>query len=300
MKTAKLLATPGKGILASDESTGTIGNRFKQIDVENTHDNRIAFRDLLFKTPELEKYISGAILYDETARDSDPNGLKFVDGLAQRGIIPGIKIDTGLSVIQGTEDETATMGLDGMAERAKEYYSMGIRFAKWRAVIKIDEKTGCPSDQAIEETAHSLARYGSICQHAGLVPIIEPEILSDGNHSIQKCAEVSEKVYEAVQCAIVKYKLVQEGLLWKPNMVTKGAECKDETSAEEVAFYTVRTLSRTIPPAVPGITFLSGGQPEEIASLNLNAINKLAFPKHPWNMSFSYGRALQTSVLNAW
>ena len=300
MKTAKALATPGKGILASDESTGTIGNRFKQIQLENTHENRIAYRDLLFSTPGLSDYISGAILYDETARDSGLDGTKFVDALAQKGIIPGIKIDVGLTTIQGTEDETATMGLDGMAERAKEYYSMGIRFAKWRAVIKIDSKTGCPSDQAIEETAHSLARYGSICQHNGLVPIIEPEILQDGDHSIVTCAEVSEKVFTAVQSAIIKYKLVQEGLLWKPNMVTKGADCKDETSAEEVAFYTVRTLSRTIPPAVPGITFLSGGQAEETASLNLNAINKLAFPKHPWNMSFSYGRALQTSVLNAW
>jgi len=192
------------------------------------------------------------------------------------------------------------MGLDGMSIRAKEYYAMGCRFAKWRAVIKIEKAKGIPSDQAIEETAHSLARYGSICQHAGLVPIIEPEILTDGDHTIQDCAEVSEKVYNAVQSAILKYKLNQEGLLWKPNMITKGAECKDETSPEEVAFYTVRTLSRTIPPAVPGITFLSGGQPEETASLNLNAINKLAFPKHPWNMSFSYGRALQTSVLEAW
>ena len=266
MATAKSLATPGKGILASDESTGTIGNRFESIGVENTHENRIAYRSLLFHAPEIEKHISGAILYDETARDSDESGKKFVELLAEKGIIPGIKIDIGMTVIEGTQDETATMGLDGMKERAKEYYKMGIRFAKWRAVIKIDEETGCPSEQAIQETAHSLARYGSICQHAGLVPIIEPEILQDGPHSIQKCAEVSERVYEAVQAAIVSNHLVQEGLLWKPNMVTQGAECKDETSPEEVAFYTVRTLSRTIPPAVPGITFLSGGQPEETAS----------------------------------
>lgn len=266
MATAKSLATPGKGILASDESTGTIGNRFESIGVENTHENRIAYRSLLFHAPEIENHISGAILYDETARDSDENGKKFVELLAEKGIIPGIKIDIGMTVIEGTQDETATMGLDGMKERAKEYYKMGIRFAKWRAVIKIDEETGCPSEQAIQETAHSLARYGSICQHAGLVPIIEPEILQDGSHSIQKCAEVSERVYEAVQAAIVSNHLVQEGLLWKPNMVTQGAECKDETSPEEVAFYTVRTLSRTIPPAVPGITFLSGGQPEETAS----------------------------------
>lgn len=184
MATAKSLATPGKGILASDESTGTIGNRFEQIGVENTHENRIAYRSLLFHTPDIDKHISGAILYDETARDSDENGKKFVELLTERGIIPGIKIDIGMSVIDGTKDETATMGLDGMKERAKEYYSMGIRFAKWRAVIKIDDATGCPSEQAIQETAHSLARYGSICQHAGLVPIIEPEILQDGSHSI--------------------------------------------------------------------------------------------------------------------
>ena len=266
MATAKKLAVPGKGILASDESTGTIGKRFEQINVENTHETRIAYRDLLFKTPGLNEYISGAILYDETARDSDPSGKKFVEFLAENDIVPGIKIDVGLTTIEGTDDETATMGLDGMSQRAKEYYAMGCRFAKWRAVIKIDKENGLPSDQAIEETAHSLARYGSICQHAGLVPIIEPEILSDGPHSIKTCAEVSEKVFMAVQAAIVKYKLVQEGLLWKPNMITKGAECKDETSPEEVAFYTVRTLSRSIPPAVPGITFLSGGQPEETAS----------------------------------
>lgn len=290
MANAKILATPGKGILASDESTGTIGKRFEQIDVENTHENRIAYRELMFKAPGIDKHISGAILYDETARDLASCGKPLVKVLTDRGILAGIKVDTGMVLMEGTNAESVTQGLDGLAIRAKEYYIMGLRFAKWRAVVKIGN--GCPSEVAIKETATSLARYGSICQHAGIVPIIEPEIITDGDHDIKKCAEVSERVYNAVMSEMIKQRLLLEGIILKPNMVTKGADCKDQTSPEEVAFYTVRTLSRTITPAVPGITFLSGGQAEEVASQNLNAINKLAFPKHPWNMSFSFGRAL--------
>jgi len=290
MKNAKLIASPGKGILAADESTGTIGKRFEAIDVENTHENRIAYRDLLFTTPDLEKHISGCIVYDETARDAGASGKKFPEILAEKGILTGIKVDTGMTLIPGTNDESVTQGLDGLGARCKEYYQMGCRFAKWRAVIKIGENA--PSEVAIQETAHSLARYGQICQHNGLVPIIEPEIITDGDHDIRTCAEVSERVFQAVMAQLIKQGLLLEGLLLKPNMVTPGANCTREHSPEEVAFYTVRTLSRTIPPAIPGITFLSGGQSEAAASANLNAINRLAEIKHPWNISFSYGRAL--------
>ena len=298
MVNAKKLATPGKGILASDESTGTIGNRFKQIDVENTHENRIAYRELLFTTPGLEDHISGAIIYDETARDKGSDGKDLIQHLKDKDILIGLKVDTGMTIIEGTNDESATTGLDGLGARCKEYYEMGTRFAKWRAVVKIGD--GCPSDVSIKETAHSLARYGNICQHNGIVPIIEPEILTDGTHDIKECARISEKVFNAVMSELIEQGLLLEGLLLKPNMILPGAECKERACPEEVAFYTVRTLSRTITPAIPGITFLSGGQSEEDASLNLNAINQLAPIKHPWNMSFSYGRALQTTVLDVW
>jgi fructose-bisphosphate aldolase, class I len=271
MLNAKKLATPGKGILASDESTGTIGNRFKQIDVENTHENRIAYRELLFTTPKLEDHISGAIIYDETARDKGSDGKDLIQHLKDKDILIGLKVDTGMVIIEGTNDESATQGLDGLGNRCKEYYEMGTRFAKWRAVVKIGD--GCPSDVSIKETAHSLARYGNICQHNGIVPIIEPEILTDGKHDIKECARISEKVFNAVMAELIEQGLLLEGLLLKPNMILPGAECPEKACPEEVAFYTVRTLSRTITPAIPGITFLSGGQSEENASLNLNAIN---------------------------
>jgi fructose-bisphosphate aldolase class I len=295
MKNAKKLAAPGTGILASDESTGTIGNRFNQINVENTRENRIAYREMLFTTPGLEKYISGAIIYDETARDNASDGRSLLKVLDDKGILIGMKVDTGMVIIEGTNDESATQGLDGLGKRCQEYYGMGVRFAKWRAVIKIGD--GCPSDVAIKETAHSLARYGNICQHNGIVPIIEPEILTDGKHDIKDCARVSERVFNAVMSELIAQGLLLEGLILKPNMILPGAQSGTKCTPEEIAFYTVRTLSRTITPAVPGITFLSGGQSEEDASLNLNAINALAEVKHPWNMSFSFGRALQSTVL---
>ena len=298
MANAKKLSVAGKGILASDESNGTCGKRFEKIEVENTEENRRKYRELLYTTEGLEDYISGAIMYDETIRQFDSNGVHFPKLLAQKDILTGIKVDTGMVLIEGTNDETQTQGLDGLAKRAKAYYEMGARFAKWRAVIKIGDN--CPSEVAITETAHSLARYGQICQHNGLVPIIEPEILCDGPHDISKCAEISEKVFNAVMYELITQGLLLEGLLLKPNMVTEGSEFGKEASPEEVAFYTVRTLSRTITPAIPGITFLSGGQSEERACKNLNAINKLAVVKHPWNMTFSFGRALQSSVLTAW
>jgi fructose-bisphosphate aldolase class I len=238
-------------------------------------------------------------MYDETIRQKAADGRPLVKVLGDKGILTGIKVDTGISLIEGTNDETVTNGLDGLGARCAEYYEMGARFAKWRAVLKITPD-GCPSDVAITETAHSLARYAQICQHNGLVPVVEPEILTDGKHDIKTCARVSEKVFNAVMNELVTQRICLEGMLLKPNMCTSGAQAEVQADPAEVAFFTVRTLARTIPPAVPGITFLSGGQSEEIACQNLDAINKLADVKHPWSMTFSFGRALQSSVLTTW
>jgi fructose-bisphosphate aldolase class I len=298
IKTAKEITASGKGILAADESTGTIGQRFSGINVENTEANRRAYRDLLFTAPGIEESISGVIMFEETVDQATEGGENFVKLLAGRGIHTGIKLDKGLVVLGGTYGENATQGLDGLAARAKVFYEKGCRFAKWRAVVRIG--AGLPSQLAINETAHSLARYGSICQDAGLVPIIEPEILQDGDHSIEVCAEVSERVFSAVMKAMLDHNLIIEGTLLKPNMVTPGASCPDRKGAAEIAWFTVRTLSRTISPALPGVTFLSGGQSEEDASLNLNAMNALQGIQKPWALTFSYGRALQQSVLKAW
>ena len=299
IKTCKEIGAPGKGILAADESTGTIGKRFDSIGVENNHTNRQAYRELLFTAPGIEEYISGVIMFDETAKDTNVAGdKKFCDILRERGIHCGIKVDTGLQVIGGTADETATQGLDGLGARCAEYYKLGCRFAKWRAVLKIGN--GCPSEVSIQETAHTLARYGSICQQNGLAPIIEPEILQDGDHDIEVCAEVSERVFSAVMQQLFAQKLLIEGLLLKPNMITPGASCAKRATKEEIAWYTVRTLQRTIVPALPVVCFLSGGQSEEDASLNLNCMNAMKGVAKPWSLTFSYGRALQKSVLGAW
>ena len=238
------------------------------------------------------------ILYEETVSQSSSDNTNFVDLLRKRGIHAGIKLDKGLVVIGGTKGENSTSGLDGLAARAKIFYEKGCRFAKWRAVIKIGDEI--PSELAITETAHTLARYASICQDNGLVPIIEPEILQDGDHTIEVCAEVSERVFAAVIKAMQDHKLILEGTLIKPNMVTPGATCPDRKSPEEIAWFTIRTFSRTIVPAVPGITLLSGGLSEEEASQNLNAINQVQGIQKPWVITFSYGRALQQSVLKAW
>lgn len=269
--TAKQIASAGKGILAADESTGTIGKRFDSIGVENTEVNRRAYREILFTTPEVEKYISGVIMFEETTDQTTTDGINFVQLLRSRGIHAGIKLDKGLVTIGGTDDEKATQGLDGLAARAKAFYQKGCRFAKWRAVLKI--ANGCPSELSVIETAHTLARYGSICQDNGLVPIIEPEILIDGNHDIETCAKVSEHVFSTVMKAMIDHKLIIEGTLLKPNMVTPGALCPDKKSPQEIAWFTVRTLTRSIVPALPAVCFLSGGQSEEEASLNLSAMN---------------------------
>jgi fructose-bisphosphate aldolase class I len=298
--TARAIARPGFGILAADESTGTIGKRFAPINVENTESNRRTYRELLFTAPDVEKYISGVIMYEETLDQSTKDGKNFVELLTEKNILTGIKVDTGVVIIGGTEDETATQGLDKLGDRCADYYAKGARFAKWRAVLKIDTKTNCPSEVAIAENAHGLARYASICQDNGLVPIVEPEVLCDGTHTIEECAEASERVYAAVIKELQDQKVLLEGCLLKPNMITPGKECAEKASAAEIAFYTLRTLSRTVPAAIPGIHFLSGGQSEEEASQNLNAMAKLEGVPKPWYVSFSYGRALQASCLKSW
>jgi fructose-bisphosphate aldolase class I len=298
IENARRIARPGFGILAADESTGTIGSRFQKIGVENVEENRRAYRELLFTTPDLEKYISGVIMFEETLDQQTENGVNFVELLKSKGIIPGIKVDKGLVVLRGTNDESATQGLDGLADRAKKYYEKGCRFAKWRAVLKIGE--GRPSELSIIETAHSLARYGAICQDNGLVPIIEPEILTDGEHTIEECAKQSERVFAEVMKQLIAHNLLLEGLLIKPNMITPGASCTEKKTAQEIAWFTLRTLSRTYVPAIPGITFLSGGQSEEEASQNLNEMNKITTIPKPWSLTFSYGRALQSSCQKAW
>lgn len=237
-------------------------------------------------------------MFEETLDQATQDGTNFCELLKSKGIIPGIKVDKGLVFLAGTKEEQATQGLDGLAERCKKYYEKGARFAKWRAVLKIGD--GRPSKLAIKETAHTLARYATICQENGLVPIVEPEILQDGEHSIECCAAVSEKVFSAVMKALIEHHVIIEGCLLKPNMVTPGASSPDRKSAQEIAWYTVRTLSRTIVPALPGVVFLSGGQSEEEASANLNEMNRLPNIQKPWSLTFSYGRALQSSCLKAW
>lgn len=300
IKTASYIASPGRGILAADESTGTIGQRFTKINVENTEPNRRAYRELLFTTPDAwENYISGVILFEETLYQKADDGTLFVDILKKRGVIPGIKVDKGTAGIPGCPGETATFGLDGLAQRCADYYKAGARFAKWRAVITIGANK--PSETAIDENAHGLARYAAICQENGLVPIVEPEVLMDGDHSLARCAQVTEHVLAVVFKKLHEYGVLLEGILLKPNMVTAGKENPEykTSTPEQIALATVTALRRTVPPAVPGITFLSGGQSEEEATINLNAINNVAGPR-PWSLTFSYGRALQKSALDAW
>eukprot|EP01066_Platyproteum_vivax_P014294 Platyproteum_vivax@DN6409_c0_g1_i1.p1 len=295
---AKLICTPGKGILAADESTGTIKKRFDNIGVENTEENRAAYRELLFKTKGCGNSISGCILFEETLYQKTGSGESMVELLKSEGIVPGIKVDKGIVPLPLSNGETATQGLDGLGKRCADYYAAGARFAKWRAVLSIDAALDKPSALSIQETAHTLARYAAICQENKLVPIVEPEILSDGSHSIEACAAVTEKVLAAQFKALADHHVLLEGCLLKPNMVTSGAQCEKKADVDAVAFYTVRTLRRTVPGALCGVMFLSGGQSEEDATLHLNAMNKL--PNLPTVLSFSYGRALQASVLKAW
>jgi len=295
---ARAISNSGKGILAADESTNTIGSRFKSINLENNEENRRAYRELLFTTPDFEKYISGVILFEETLYQSTADGKPFVKLLQEKGVIPGIKVDKGTVVLPGTNGETATQGLDDLGKRCAKYYADGARFAKWRAVLKIGN--GQPSEMAILENAHGLARYAQICQENGLVPIVEPEVLVDGTHSIDECVRASERVFSGVVKALHDFNILLEGALLKPNMITSGSESSTKAGSSEIAWKTVRTLLRTIPGAMPGIMFLSGGQSESEATVNLNEMNKLSDIKKPWNLSFSYGRALQHSCIKAW
>ena len=296
---AKKLASPGKGILAVDESTNTAGKRLAGIGVENTEENRQAYRGMLFTTPGLGSFISGAILFTETLFQNHADGETMVEKLNQQGIIPGIKVDTGLKPLPGgLEHETFCSGLDGLTERCCDYYEAGARFAKWRAVLQISSDGG-PSNLAIKENAWGLARYARAVQEAGLVPIVEPEILMDGDHPIGKTAAIQEMVIKEVYSACIENGVYLEGTLLKPSMTVPGADCPEKSNPKEVAEYTIRTLERTVPSAVAGITFLSGGLSEEAASVYLNEMNKID-RKAKWNVSFSYGRALQHSCLKAW
>lgn len=296
IKTAKYIATPGKGILAADESTGTIGKRLASINVENIEANRQALRELLFTAPDALQYLSGVILFEETLYQKSSDGKPFVDILVENNVIPGIKVDKGTIELAGTNGETTTQGFDSLGARCAKYYEAGARFAKWRAVLKIG--TTEPSELSIQQNAQGLARYAIICQENGLVPIVEPEILTDGGHDIKKCAAATETVLAAVYKALNEHHVFLEGTLLKPNMVTPGSDSA-KVSAEVIAEYTVAALRRTVPPAVPGIVFLSGGQSEEDATQNLNAMNRLEVVK-PWTLSFSFGRALQSSTIKKW
>jgi fructose-bisphosphate aldolase, class I len=293
---AKALVAPGKGILAADESSGTIKKRFDSIGAESTEENRRAYRDLLFTTEGAEEFISGVILYDETLRQSSADGTPFSKLLESKGIIPGIKVDMGAKPLAGAPDETVTEGLDGLRERLAEYRELGAKFTKWRAVISIGD--GLPSDYAIWTNAHALARFAALSQEAGLVPIVEPEVLMDGDHTIETSYHVTVRTQQAVFTELFDQRVEREGMLLKPNMVLSGYDASGRAEVRTVAEMTIKCLKNTVPAAVPGIVFLSGGQTDEDATAHLNAMNALG--PHPWELSFSYGRALQAPALKAW
>ncbi|MCH8258637.1 MAG: fructose-bisphosphate aldolase class I [Planctomycetes bacterium] len=294
---ANAIVAPGKGILAADESHSTIQKRFESIDVESTEDSRRAYRQMLFTTPGVSDFISGVILFDETIRQKADDGAPLVQILTQQAIIPGIKVDKGAKALAGASNEKVTEGLDGLRDRLNEYHKLGARFTKWRAVIAIGD--GIPSQYCIDANAHALARFAALSQEAGLVPIVEPEVLMDGDHTIDRCYEVTEATLHSVFNALYEQRVVLEASLLKPNMVLSGKDCPQQATPEEVAEATVRCFKRTVPAAVPGIVFLSGGQSNEIATANLNAMNAMD-AAHPWQLSFSYGRALQEPPLKAW
>ena len=294
--TARALVASGKGILAADESTGTIEKRLSSIGVECTEANRQAYRNLLFTTPGAEEFISGVILFEETLFQQSDDGTPFPKLLESKGIIPGIKVDKGAKPLAGCEGETVTEGLDGLRDRLAKYYEAGARFAKWRAVINISDEL--PSDNSLATNAHALARYAALCQEANIVPIVEPEVIMDGSHSIEDCDAVTEATLNWVFAELSSQGVLLEGMLLKPNMVISGTTCPEQADVNEVASATLRCLKRTVPAAVPGIVFLSGGQSDEVATAHLNAMNSVG--NLPWALSFSYGRALQAPALKAW
>jgi fructose-bisphosphate aldolase, class I len=293
---ARAMVAPGRGILAADESTGTIKKRFDAIKVENTEEHRRAYREMLFTAPGIAEYISGVIMYDETLRQKTRAGVPFPELLAKLGVVPGIKVDAGAKPLAGFPGETITEGLDGLRERLTEYHKLGARFAKWRAVIDIG--VSIPTAFAIDANAHALARYAALCQEAGIAPIVEPEVLMDGDHTIERCEEVTDAVLNAVFGQLFAHRIHLEGMVLKPNMVIAGKKCPKRAAPAQVTEATLRCLRRHVPSAVPGIAFLSGGQSETEATEHLSLMNQASGV--PWALTFSYGRALQESALKAW
>jgi fructose-bisphosphate aldolase, class I len=299
-KIAEAMVAPGKGILAADESSGTIKKRFDAINVESTEETRRDYRELLFRTSEaMENHISGVILFDETIRQNAQDGTPLVKIIQETGAIPGIKVDKGAKALAGAEGETVTEGLDGLRERLAEYYDLGARFAKWRAVIDIhgDE---IPSGYCVSTNVHALARYAALCQETGIVPIVEPEVLMDGDHNIDRCYDVTEFTLKSLFDELYAQDVELEGTILKPNMVIPGKKCATQAGIEEIAEKTVHCLRASVPAALPGIVFLSGGQSDEAATANLNAMNAQYKDIMPWALSFSYGRALQAAPQKAW
>ncbi|WP_417484623.1 class I fructose-bisphosphate aldolase [Maricaulis salignorans] len=300
-ETACAMVAPGKGLLAADESTGTIGKRFASIDLENTADNRRDWREMLFRTePAMSEHVSGVILYDETIRQKAKDGTPLVELIQDAGAIPGIKVDAGAKGLAGSDGEMITEGLDGLRDRLADYYGLGARFAKWRAVINIGRNgdESMPSQYCINTNMHALARYAALCQEANIVPIVEPEVIMDGDHSIERCYEVTEFALKTLYRELFDQGVILEGTILKPNMVISGTKNEDRASIEEVADMTMQCLANCVPAAVPGIAFLSGGQSDEEATAHLNAMT--ANYDLPWPVSFSYGRALQAAPLKVW
>jgi fructose-bisphosphate aldolase class I len=293
---AQAMVAPGKGILAADESFPTIKKRFDSINMESTEENRRAYRELLFTTSGVEAYLSGVITFDETMRHATKDGIPFPTLLSEAGIIPGVKVDTGAKPLAGYPEEKITEGLDGLRDRLAEYHRLGARFTKWRAVIKIGHSI--PTGFCIDANAHALARYAALTQQAGLVPIVEPEVLMDGEHTIERCEKFTEATLSHVFFQLLAHRVSLDEMILKPNMVIAGKDCPTQASVTEVAEATVRCLLHTVPAAVPGIVFLSGGQSAKLATQHLNAMNALG--DHPWQLSFSYGRALQEEALTTW
>lgn len=296
--TAKAMVAPGKGVLAMDESNGTCNKRLASVGAEQTEEMRRQYRELIITTPALSDSISGAILYDETIRQSSSDGKPFRDLLKQKGMIPGIKVDTGAKDLAGHPNENVTEGLDGLRDRIAEYYQMGARFAKWRAVITIGD--GIPSRACIEANAHALARYAALCQEGGLVPIVEPEVMMDGDHTIERCYEVTSETLRTVFDQLATQGVELDQIILKPNMVLPGKGCSQQASVDEVADMTMRCLMNTVPAAVTGVAFLSGGQDEKSASAHLNAMNVKYGDMIPWEVTFSYARAIQGPALENW
>ena len=295
---ARTLVTGDKGLLAMDESNPTCNKRFAKLGIPQTADARRAYRELIITTPGLGESISGAILYDETIRQQKKDGTRFLKLITDAGIIPGIKVDAGAKDMAAHPGEKITEGLDGLRDRLAEYFQMGARFAKWRAVIAIGD--GIPSRGCLEANANALARYAALCQEAGLVPIVEPEVLMDGDHSLERCSEVTEEVLRTVFNQLNSQRVLLEGMILKPNMVLPGLTCPKQEPVNEVADVTVRCLLRTVPAAVPGVAFLSGGQPSELASARLNAMNVRFKSRMPWALTFSFSRAIQQPALETW